>query len=119
MDPRVFNWCEGVLKIMKKQLTKFRNGGLKQFGYGSILVSFFLERVHVLRLQVEWGIPSPKYPRMKRWIYLMAQHGGAPIVKYDDVFFQWLRTQLLMVKDYAYTGVDFHGDPNLSLPEGS
>jgi hypothetical protein len=50
MEPRVFNWCEGVLKIMKKQLTKCISGGLKQFRYGSILVSFFLERVPVLHL---------------------------------------------------------------------
>jgi hypothetical protein len=55
---------------------------------------------------------------MKRWVDLMARHGGVPIVKYDDVFFQWLRNQLLMVEDYAYVGVDFHGDPDLSLPDG-
>ena len=29
MEPRVFNWCEGVLKSMKKQLNKCRSGGLK------------------------------------------------------------------------------------------
>jgi hypothetical protein len=72
---------------MKKQLTKCRNGRLKQFGYESILVSFFLERVLVLRLQVEWGIPSPQDPWMKIWLDLMARHGGMPIVKYDNVFF--------------------------------
>ena len=44
MEPRVFNWCESLLKNMKKQLTKCRNGRLKQFGYGSILVSLFLEK---------------------------------------------------------------------------
>jgi hypothetical protein len=51
MEPRVFNWCEGLLKNMKKQLTKCRTGLLKQCGYGSILVSFFLERVPLLRLK--------------------------------------------------------------------
>jgi hypothetical protein len=104
---------------MKKQLTKCRNGGLKQFVYGSILISFFLERVPVLRLQVEWGIPAPQDPRMKRRVDLMARHGGVHIVKYDDVFFQWLRTQLLMVEHYAYAKVDFHGDPNMALPDES
>jgi hypothetical protein len=62
MEPMVFNWCEGVLKSMKKQLKKCRNGRLKQFGYKSILLSFFLERVPVLHLQVEWGIPAPQDP---------------------------------------------------------
>ena len=61
------------------------------------MVSFFLERVHVLRLQVEWAIPAPQDLRMKRWVDLMARHGGDHIVMYDDVFFQWSRTQLLMV----------------------
>jgi hypothetical protein len=92
---------------MKKQLTKCRSGGLKQFGYGSILVSFFLERVPVLCLQVEWGIPTPQDLRMKRWVDLMARHATGPIVKYNDVFFDWLRTQMLMVDDYAYVGIDF------------
>jgi hypothetical protein len=76
MEPRVFNWCEGVLKNMKKQLTKCGSGGLKQFGYVSILVSFILERVPVLHLQVEWGIPTPQDLRMKRWVYLMK---GSPV----------------------------------------
>jgi hypothetical protein len=119
MEPRVFNWCEGVLKNMKKQLRKCRNGWLKQFGYKSILVFFFLERVPVLHLQVEWGIPSPQDPQMKIWVDLMVCHGGVPIVKYDEVFFQWLRNQLIMVEDYSYVETDFLGDPKLSLPEGS
>jgi hypothetical protein len=29
MEPIFFNWCEGVLKSMKKQLTNCRNGRLK------------------------------------------------------------------------------------------
>jgi hypothetical protein len=32
----------------------------------------------------------------------MAQHVTSPIIKYNDVFFNWLRTQMLMVDDYAY-----------------
>jgi len=49
-EPRVFNWCDGLLRSMKTQLTKSKNGDLKQFGYGSILVSLFLERVPHLHL---------------------------------------------------------------------
>jgi hypothetical protein len=119
MEARVFNWCEGILKKMKNQLIKCRNGRLKQFGYRSILVSFFLDRVPILCLQVKWGIPTPQDPRMKKWVDLMARHDGVPIVKYDDVFFQWMRNQLIMVEDYAYTETYFHGDPDLSLLEGS
>jgi hypothetical protein len=118
MEPRVFNWCDGVLGNMKTQLTKRKNGDLKQFGYGSILVSFFLERVPHLRLQVEWGIPTPRDPRMKRWCDLMAQHIAGPIIKYNNAFFDWLRPQILMIYDYVYAGLDFQGDPDLVLLEG-
>jgi hypothetical protein len=50
LEPRVFNWADAVLRNLKKQLTKSRHGDLKQFGYGSLLVSFFCERVPVYRL---------------------------------------------------------------------
>jgi hypothetical protein len=79
----------------------------------------FLERVLILRLQVEWGIPTPQDPQMKRWVDLVARHDGVPIVKYDDVFFQWLRNHLIMVEEYVYVGTYFHGDIELSLHEGS
>ena len=49
----------------------------------------------------------------------MECHGGMSIVTYDKAFFQWLRDQLIMVEDYAYAGMDFHGDPDLALLEGS
>jgi hypothetical protein len=114
----VLNWCDGVLRNMNTQLTRIKNGDLKQFGYGSILVSFFLERVPQLRLQVEWGIPAPRDPRMKRWCDLMERHVAGPIVKYNDAFFDWLRPQILMIDDYAYADLDFRGEPDLVLLEG-
>jgi hypothetical protein len=106
-EPRVFNWSDAVLRSMKRQLTKCRKGDLKQFGYGSLLVSFFLERVPLLRLQVDWGLPAPQDPRMLRWCNLMARHVAGPIIKYNDSFFDWLRPQMLMIDDYAYVGLDF------------
>jgi hypothetical protein len=91
----------------------------RQFGYGSLLVSFFLNRVPLLRLQVEWDLSAPIDPRMLRWCQLMARHVAGPIIKYDDTFFDWLRPQMLMVDDYAYVGLDFRRDPYLVLPEGA
>ena len=115
--PRVFNWADAVLHSLTKQLTKCRHGDLKQFGYGSLLVSFFCERVPVFRLQAEWHFPGPRDPRMLRWCQLMARHVVGPIVRYDDTFFDWLQGQVLMVEDYAYAGLNFRGDPDLALPE--
>jgi hypothetical protein len=103
---------------MKKQLNKCRSGELKQFGYRLILVSLFLDWVPVLLLQVEWGIPAPQDSRVKRWVDLMARHAAGPIVRYNDVFFDWLRNRMLMVDDYAYVGLKLWGDPDLALPEG-
>jgi hypothetical protein len=116
-EPQVFNWADVVLCSIKKQLPKCRGGNLKQFGYGSLLVSFFLEWVPIFRLQVEWNISGPRDPRMLRWCRLMARNIAGPIVKYDDIFFDWLQTHMLMVDDYAYAGLDFRGDPDLALLE--
>jgi hypothetical protein len=56
---------------------------------------------------------------MKRWVDLMACHGGMSTITYGLVFFQWLRDQLIMIEDYTYAGNNFHGDPDLALPDGS
>ena len=58
-------------------------------------------------------------PRMLRWIYVMAHHGGrGSKVVYESLFFHWLRNQLLMIEDYAYEGAELCEDPDLPLPEG-
>jgi hypothetical protein len=72
---------------VKRQLTRCRRGDLKKFGHMYLLVSLFLERVPLLRLQVEWGLPDPEDPRMLRWCNLMARHVVGPIIKYNDSFF--------------------------------
>ena len=43
--PTIFNWVEAMNINIKCQLTKAKAGNLKQFFFGSILVTFFLERV--------------------------------------------------------------------------
>jgi hypothetical protein len=116
-EPQIFNWSDAVLRSMKRQLTKCKKSDLKQFGYRSLLVLFFLERVPLLRLQVDWGLPAPQDSRMLRWCNLMARHVVGPIIKYNDSFFDWLRPQMLMIDDYAYAGLDFRGDLDLALPK--
>ena len=43
MSPTLFDWATAVTTNIKRQLTKCKQVKLKQFGYGSILVSFILE----------------------------------------------------------------------------
>ena len=53
------------------------------------MVSFFLERVSFMRLQVPLNRMDAEDPRMLRWAEAMAQHGGGggPTVTYGAVFF--------------------------------
>ena len=44
----IFNWCDAVFANVKGQLTRAKNGQLKNFGYGYLVVSFSLERVPML-----------------------------------------------------------------------
>ena len=57
---------------------------------------------------------------MVRWVEVMAHIGGGRAkVKFEAAFFRWLRDQILMIEDYAYTRTDFRGDPDLPLPPGA
>ena len=47
MSPLLFDWATAVTINMKRQLKKCKQAKLKQFGYGSILVSFILERLPI------------------------------------------------------------------------
>lgn len=48
LEPKVFNWCDVVLPVIKEQLTKVKSRRLKNFGYGSILVTFALEKIPMM-----------------------------------------------------------------------
>ena len=108
MESMVFNWVEAILLIFKDQLTKCRQGELKQFGFGSILACFFFEQVPQLRPKVVFRSLRAWDPHMLRWVQVMARAGvGRGRVKFDDPFFRWLRDQILMVttcslKDLVY-----------------
>ena len=53
---------------------------------------------------------------MLRWVQVMVRTGaGRGRVKFSDLFFRWLRDQILMVEDYAYIGMEFTGDTDLPL----
>jgi len=77
LQPTLFDWASAVTTNIKRQLTKCKRDGNKQFGYGSIIVSFFLERLPIF--QIPGGIvadPVPREPRLARWAPLMRRGGG-------------------------------------------
>ena len=65
LELKVFNWCDAILPVMKEQLTKVKSGRLKNFGYGSILVAFALEKIPLMQPQyIALSLPPPIEPRM-------------------------------------------------------
>ena len=117
----IFNWCEAVLANIKGQLTRAKTGKLKNFGYGSIIVSFALERVPQLAPQsISVDAGRLREPRMVRWSALMARHAieGTEIVRFPASYFHWLDRQIFTIEDFPYAGIDFRGDIEMSLPAG-
>lgn len=119
LEPKVFNWCDTILFVMKEQLTKVKNGILKNFGYSSILTAFSLEKIPLMQPQyIPLGLPPPTEPRMQRWVDHMSRHAGQSQVSFSDTFFGWFNCQDMVFSKYLYAGMDFQGDPDLVLPAG-
>ena len=108
MEPRIFNWCDGVLRNIYNQLTNCKEGHLKDFGYGSIIVSFFLERAPVFHPQhIDVEAPGRREPRMRRWVDIMARHGGGHVYTFPATFFHCIEAQTMCIDDYAYARTNF------------
>jgi len=71
---------------VKGQLTREKNGQLKNFGYGFIIVSFALERIPMLAPQyIPGDVSLPQETRMVHWVALMAHHPeeGTEVVRFS------------------------------------
>ena len=104
----VFDWCTPLLTNMKNQLTSIQKGQKNNFGYGTILCSFFFEKVLGLRPKVLSTISSPRDPRMGTWVDLMKRLGSGGVLRmtFDDEFFAWWDQQFITVNDYSYAGME-------------
>ena len=116
----LYDWCTALLINMKQKLTSIRKAKTKHFGYGTILMTFFFEKIPVLRPRVISTISSPRDPRIASWADMMKRLGGSevPRTTCDDEFFLWWGEQIIAVDDYPYAGMDLRGDPDLFLPPG-
>jgi hypothetical protein len=54
-EPTLFNWSAAFLRNVKEQISRCRTGQ-KQFGYGSFLVSFFLECIPQMQPQIALAV---------------------------------------------------------------
>ena len=115
-----FQLVWAVFSFMKEKLTKVKEGKIKNFGYGSIMISFALERIPLLQPQlISLAVSGPRNPRMQRWTDLMARRGAHSTIVFTPTFFEWFNRQAMTFTEYPYSGMDFHGDPDLPLPIGS
>ena len=119
LNPTMFNLAEAVTVSMKRQLTNYRRGRTKQFGYSSILLPLMFERVPALQLQdMALDPPGPHETRATRWAHVMPQGGGGRPVAWGIYFQAWLERQTIFVEDWPYAGMDFRGDPDMLLLAG-
>ena len=108
LQPKVFNWCDAVLVVMKEQLTKVKSGRLKNFGYGYILTAFALEKIRLMQPQyISLDLPSPTKPRMQSWVDHMSRHAGKPQITFTEAFFRWFECQEMVFSEYPYVGMAF------------
>lgn len=119
LELNMFNWCDAILFVMKEQLTKVKSGRSKNFGYGSILTAFTLERIPLMQPQyISLGLPPPTDPQMQRWVDLMSRNAIQPQISFSDTFFEWFDHQEMVYAKFPYAGMDFRGDPDLVLLAG-
>ena len=104
MQGALYHWCSGVVSIMRKQLSDCKRGRRKNFGYSSILVAFFFERVPRLNPAVPLPVRSPRQPRLSRWGDILLLQGGSGSVQsvYDDDFYFWWERQLPALEQFPY-----------------
>jgi len=97
-----------------------KGGGKWNFGFASILCSFFFERVTGLRPRVEIIPRGPCDLAMAWWIEFMRRQGGGRVsTPYNDDFFFCWRRKIIALDGYPYVGIDFIGDPDMPLPLGA
>jgi hypothetical protein len=119
MDGHIFDWSTTLLEAMRRQLTDCRERTHRNFGFGTILCSFFFERVPCFspRMTVRGHLAS--FPAVCRWAALLPRQGGGRTVEsFNDDFFAWLSREIPMIEDYPYAGIDFSRDPEMPVPPG-
>jgi hypothetical protein len=108
-----------MLDCMKRQLTECRIREHRNFGFGTVLCSFFFERVPSLspRETIRGHVAS--LPALCRWAVLLPRQGGGRTIEaFDDKFFDWWSRQIPAIEDYPYAGINFSRDPDMPVPPG-
>jgi hypothetical protein len=90
LRPTIYNWCTSLLANMKNQLENCKHGRKRNFGFASILCSFFFERVPGLGPRVEIVLHVPRDLAMAGWTEVMRPLGGGRVpTPYNEEFLFW------------------------------
>ena len=93
MQPQVFDWCDGVVRRVRAELTTCKTCTQREFGYGTLIVSFLLEQIPLMRPRIVTTPLGPHEPRQAQWAALLPRTGEGPVRHYfDDGFFDWLNS---------------------------
>ena len=119
MRPTVYDWSTTLLSNMKQQLSDCKMGRVQNFGFNSILSTFFFERVLGLSPRVDISLHGVWDPTQWHWANVMHRLGGGRVANpYPADFFPWWRRQIIAIGDYPYAGMEFCGDSDMPLPLG-
>ena len=95
-------------------------GRVQNFGFSSMLSTFFFECVLGLSPRVDVPLHGVRDPAQLRWADAMRRLGGGRVSNpYLADFFPWWQRQIVAIDDYPYAGIDFRGDPDMPQPLGS
>ena len=85
MQPQVFDWCDGVIRRVRAELTACKTRTQREFGYGTLVVSFLLERVKLMRPRIITVPVGLRKPRQAQWATLLSRTGEGPVSDcFDD-----------------------------------
>jgi hypothetical protein len=71
LNEHIFDWSTTLLECMKRKLTYFRQLTQRNFGFGTILCSFFFERVPSFSPRVVVRGHQASFPAVCRWVVLL------------------------------------------------
>ena len=90
MTPTIYDWSTSLLSNMKHQLSECKAGRIQNFGFSSILSTFFFERVPGLIPRVDIPLHGFRDPSQRRWADPMCRLGGGRVANpYPANFFPW------------------------------
>ena len=96
MRPTVYDWSTTLLSNMKHQLNECKEGILWNFGFSSILSTFFFECVPGLSPKVNVPLHGVQDPAQRRWVDAMHRLGGGRVSNpYPADFFPRWQQQIV------------------------